>query len=205
MVAAQPQQTKSFRYIDAYPKNAKRTTRSRWRGAQCGSCQQWSLWNDGHIVYPPQWMTVPAHVDMPHAVRELYEEAAAVAFVSRRAGAALARATMEHLLKHLDPNAPKRMNLDGRIARVRKRVTTPTGQLLDLVRVTGNGAVHVDDDPSDIVVIALSDTEGPALLELLLEATNSLVDELITRPKLVSSLWEKLPDATKAKIEPDHS
>jgi hypothetical protein len=66
--------------------------------------------------------------------------------------------------------------------------------MLDVVRVVGNGALHVDEQPGDLVVIAMDDTTGPALVELLLQVANDLVDELITRPKTTHDYWDKLPD-----------
>jgi hypothetical protein len=136
---------------------------------------------------------------MPPSVRELYDEAAAVAPVSRRAGAALARATIERLLKHLDPEAPKRASLEKRIDLIEARVSTTLRELLDIVRITGNGAVHVDDEPEEIVSFALNDKEGAALLELLLDAANQLVDELIARPRNTRTLWDRLPEFVKSK------
>jgi hypothetical protein len=120
---------------------------------------------------------------MPAQVRSLYQEAAAVAAVSRRAGAALARATIELLLKKIDPAAPNNARLDGRIQRIQRSVSTPLTQLLDVVRFTGNKMLHIEDQPAELVVLALDDEEGPQLVEHLLEATNDLVDELITRPR----------------------
>ncbi|MFD5828309.1 DUF4145 domain-containing protein [Lentzea sp. NPDC060358] len=137
---------------------------------------------------------------MPDDVRELYEEARTVAAVSRRAGAALARATVERLIKTLDPDAPKSAMLDKRIERIRPRLTPQTAQLLDVLRVTGNGALHVDDDPGELVVMALDDEEGPALLELLLETANDLVEEMIARPATVGGLWNKLPEGIRNRI-----
>lgn len=196
-----------YEYLQSYvtgegygdPFDSPGVRRSRWRAARCGTCQEWSIWLDEQMVYPRARLGAPAHPDMPEAVRELYAEGAAVAVVSRRAGAALARATVERLLKHLDPTAPTRAKLEERIGRVRGRVSTPLAQLLDVVRVTGNCAVHVDDQPGDLVVMALDDAEGP---ELLLGAVNGLVDELITRPKITDELWEKLPAGVKAKLAP---
>ncbi|MFC6090678.1 hypothetical protein [Saccharothrix lopnurensis] len=110
---------------------------------------------------------------MPAEVRELFEEARAVAGVSRRAGAALARATVERLIRILDPDAPEKAKLDQRIERIKDRLTPQTAQLLDVLRVTDNGALHVDDEPGELGVTALGDEEGPALLELLLETAAS--------------------------------
>lgn len=177
------------------------THRHLWNGARCFSCGKWSVWFDGEMVYPRRSTGTPAHPDMPEPIRELYEEAAAVAAVSRRAGAALARATMERLIKHLDPGAPERAKLEQRIERLRPRVSADLWRMLTVVRVAGNQAVHVEDAPGELVILALDDEEGPAILELLLETVNDLVDELITRPKVKKDLFDTLPEQIRAKSE----
>jgi hypothetical protein len=60
-------------------------------------------------------------------------------------GAALARCTVERLIKAPDPDAPTRANLDARIERIKSQVSVPLGEMLDVLRVTGNGTLHVDD------------------------------------------------------------
>jgi hypothetical protein len=127
------------------------------------------------------------HDDMRAAVRALFDEA-------RRAGAAMARANLEWLIKTLDPDPPTGASLAVRIQRIKPRVSVTLGQLLDIERVNGSGAVHIDDQLGALVVPALDDDErGSELLELLLKTVNGLVDELITRPKTASDLWDKLP------------
>ncbi len=154
------------------------------------------------MIYPRAQLGGPPHPDMPGEVRDLYEEAASVAPVSRRAGAALARATVERLIKLLDPDAPRKADkLDHRIERIRGRVSPPVAEMLDVVRVTGNKALHVEDDPAELVVLALDDKEGPQLLELLLDTANDLVDELITKPKTTSTYWAKLPPGIQAQLQ----
>lgn len=175
-------------------------TASRWKAAKCGSCNQCSIWFDSQMVYPHRHLGAPPHPDMPAQVRSLYQEAAAVAAVSRRAGAALARATIELLLKKIDPAAPNNARLDGRIQRIQRSVSTPLTQLLDVVRFTGNKMLHIEDQPAELVVLALDDEEGPQLVEHLLEATNDLVDELITRPRRANELWDRLPEAVRTNI-----
>jgi hypothetical protein len=153
------------------------------------------------MVFPRDRLGNPPHVQMPEGVRELYEEAAQVAVVSRRAGAALARATVERLLKYLDPEAPKGATLDKRIERVTPRVSTSARTLLEMVRVSGNGAVHADDEPDEIVTIVLSDQEGPSVLEMLLDAANDLVDELIARPAQIEQRRAQLPQHVQDKLQ----
>ncbi len=68
--------------------------------------------------------------------------------------------------------------------------------------MTGNSALHQSaSGASDIVVIVLDDEEGPELLALLLQAANDLVEELITRPRVVAALWQKLPEAVRDRSE----
>jgi hypothetical protein len=83
--------------------SGKVIVRHRWRGAQCHGCNGWSIWLDTRMVYPQRSAGRPAHLDMPEPVRELYAEAAAVAAVSRRAGAALARARSSGCSRSLIP------------------------------------------------------------------------------------------------------
>jgi hypothetical protein len=157
------------------------------------------------MVYPQARLGAAPHPDMPEQVRELYLEAATVASVSRRAGAALARCTVERLIKVLDPDGPPREDLSARIARIKSRVTQPLGEMLDVVRVTGNGALHVDEQPGELVVMALDDKDGPQLLELLLQTANDLVEELVTRPSTTSELWTKLPEGVRNRLQPPGS
>lgn len=172
---------------------------SRWQCAQCQSCEDWSLWFNDAMIYPHARTGPAPHPEMPQSVRLLYQEAAAVAIASLRAGAAMARTVVERLIKEIDNDAPPRANLETRIARLRPRVSTPLAQLLDVVRVTGNGALHSDD--SDIVAFALDDHEGPAAFALLLQAANGLVDELITRPRVTSELWNMLPQTIRDRSQ----
>lgn len=60
----------------------------------------------------------------------------------------MARATVERMIKALDPDAPAGATLAERIQRIKPRVSASRGQILDVVRVTGNGAVHSNDTPS---------------------------------------------------------
>lgn len=52
----------------------------------------------------------------------------------------------------------------------------------------------------ELVVLALDDTEGPPLVEMLLETANDLVDELVTKPKTIAGLRDRLPEPIRAKL-----
>ncbi|MEU4675109.1 DUF4145 domain-containing protein [Amycolatopsis sp. NPDC023774] len=179
------------------------STEHIWRGARCASCNAWSVWRQNTMIYPQRRVGDLPHPDMPEEVKTLYVEATRVAAVSPRAGAAFARVAIERLLKTLDSGAPTKTNLAGYIDRVRPRVSSPLARLLDVVRVTGNQALHVDEQPPELVVLIL-DEDQPDVLETLLETTNDLVDELITRDQRSRELRDKLPDTVKAQIpDPD--
>lgn len=112
---------------DGDPFDERRTSRSTWNAAQCASCHQWSIWRESQMVHPQRQVGAPAHPDMPEGPRILYGEAAAVAAVSRRAGAAMARAALETLIKEIDAEAPRKARLEDRIGRLRGRVSTRWG------------------------------------------------------------------------------
>ncbi|MDI2029855.1 DUF4145 domain-containing protein [Saccharopolyspora sp. TS4A08] len=176
-------------------------SREMWSAATCRQCGKVSIWRESQMIFPLSRVGGPPHEAMPESVREIYEEARAVAAVSRRAGAGLARAALERVMKELDPQAPKKTSLEQRVDRLASKVPSHLTQLLDVVRYTGNGALHPDDEPGELVVLALDDEEGPALLELFLEAVNQLVDELITKPDRANSLFNKLPEGVLRRID----
>jgi hypothetical protein len=139
---------------------------------------------------------------MPSHVRELYEEAAAVAVVSPRAGAAFARVTVERLIKHLDPEAPSGATLEQGIVRIKQQgISTLLGRMLDVVRVAGNDAVHVKDQSNDLMVLVLDNKQSPDFVRLLLQVANDLVDERITKPRVIEELWQKIPEGIRVRID----
>lgn len=192
--------TPTFGFLQRRDTPSDQDDPARWHAAECGSCQQMSIWLDHEMVYPSrQQLGNPPHPDLPPDVRDLYTEAAQVAVPSRRAGAALARAAVEKLLRHLDPDASNSAKLDKRIERIRPKVSATLAKMLEVIRVSGNGAVHVDDEPDDIVVLMLDEDQGPELIEWMLDTINNLADELITWPRQADELFAKLPEKVRAK------
>lgn len=125
--------------------------------------------------------------------------------LSRRAGAALARAALERLLRDLMPEAPKGTRLEGYIASLHTRVSTPLFRLLTPLRHIGNQSLHAGDQVDDLVALYLN-SENDDLVELVFAAINSLVDELITRPRVADELYATLPaevrEAAERQIQP---
>lgn len=174
---------------------------SQWFSAHCQGCDQKTLWRNDRNVFPVTSIAPSPHELMDLEVKILFEEAGRVLPLSRRAGAALVRAALEKQIRLLDPDAPKGTRLDDHIARLSSKVSTPLGELLDVVRHVGNASLHGSEN-DELVIMYLADSEGADdVAELLFDAINNLVDELVARPAAASALWAKLPDGVKETIE----
>lgn len=176
-----------------------------WSASLCFSCKDHSFWLGTSLAYPdPQ--TAPAtgehtpHEDMPEDAAELFREAVAVLPYSRRAAAALCRASMERLVKFLDPDCPKRISLDGRLVRLEGSVSSVTIDLLNVLRHVGNTALHGEQDDDVSATIYVDENDG-TIAEAFFLAINTLVDELITRPRRSAELYGNLPESVRAAYE----
>ena len=102
----------------------------------CSRCESATFWLHEKIIYPTARMGPPANSDLPDNVKEMYEEASAIAGLSARAACALLRVAIEMLLKdlgHLKENSNINDSIGELVgAGVDKRVQ----QALDVVRVT---------------------------------------------------------------------
>lgn len=105
----------------------------QWWASRCYSCKRSSVWRGGRLLYPRVSTAPVAHADMPAEAQELYDEAREVFAVSPRAGAALARATLERLLRQLDPEAGN-IDLAARIERIVPKVSSSLAQMLTVIR-----------------------------------------------------------------------
>lgn len=173
---------------------------STWAQSECTGCKKPTTWRLNRVVYPTASPAPFPHPDMPDSVLPLYREARSVVNYSRRGAAALARATMELLLRELDPDAPKKARLDDRIARIEDKVSSGLGELLTFIRHVGNQSLHVTGAPDDAVVLVLnSDDSEP--VEAIFEAINELVDELKTKPARNARLAGLVPASVRDDVE----
>lgn len=164
-----------------------------WAMAECGRCREFSTWRGGRLIYPAGSSLAPQPAeDMPEDAKNLYREASEVIGISRRAGAALARATLERLLRELDPVDGK-PDLAKRIKHVLPRVSSSLGEMLTIIRHAGNKSLHVDGAPDDVMVLVL-DPEEEEIVGLIFAAINELVDELVTKPARVRKYFEDVPE-----------
>ena len=154
----------------------------------CAHCEAPTLWAAGNIIYPPQRTAPPANSDLPDDVKAVYDEAAAIANQSPRAGCALLRFAIELLLKELGETG----SINDCIKNlVKKGLDVRVQKSLDTVRVTGNNAVHPGE-------IAFDDTTN---VELLFQLINIIANVLITQPKQIQEAYDNLPEKDKNAIK----
>jgi hypothetical protein len=142
------------------------------------------------MIVPSLSPVETAHPDLPEACKHEYEEARDIIGRSPRAAAALVRLALQKLMPVL---GEKGENINTDIgALVSKGLPPEIQQALDYCRVVGNNAVHPGE-------IDLNDT--PEIAHNLFSMINFIVDDRISRPKRVASLYGKLPDGARTAIK----
>lgn len=156
----------------------------------CSYCKNYAIWVSGKLIYPHIATVPPPVEDMPEEVKQEYLEARNIVNSSPRSAAALLRLALQKLMMHL---GEKGKNLNEDIASlVRKGLPEKIQKALDAVRVIGNNAVH----PGEIDLKDDVETAG-TLFELL----NIIVEVMITQPKKVDQIYDKIPQGAKKAIE----
>lgn len=156
----------------------------------CTHCKKYALWIGSKMIYPHISGAPLPNPDMPSDVRSDYEEATQVLQASPRAAAALLRLAIQKLSVHL--GQPGKNINDDIAALVKQGLKVQIQQALDVVRVIGNNAVH----PGELDIKDDRDTCAS-----LFTLVNMIVDDRITQPKAVASLFDRLPQGAKAQIE----
>ena len=162
-----------------------------WSGiftSWCLHCKQAALWKETKIVYPLIGSFPPPHENLPEDIKEIYNEAGSIANTSPRAACALFRVAIEMLLNHIG----KEGNINDNIKKLVKEGLHPKFQkILDILRVTGNNAVHPGviefDEKTPIVSFY--------------EWINMVTYILITQPAEIDSIYDNLPEKDKKAIE----
>ncbi len=159
------------------------------RVATCAHCHNFSLWHIEHMVYPDRGNASPPNPDMPAAVKKYYEEAVTIAAKSPRAAAGLLRLAVQVLCKELGETG---QNINDDIGSlVTKGLPVMVQQSLDVVRVTGNHAVH----PGQI------DTDNDQVVGTLFSLLNLIVEYMVSLPNRVDSLYGALPPGALEQIQ----
>jgi len=148
---------------------------------ECIHCGNNTLWVENKMYFPDSGNVPFPNSEMPQSVKEIYSEASSVYSKSPRGAAALLRLGIQILCKELGESGK---NINNDISElVKKGLPEIVQQSLDIVRVTGNDAVHpgqIDTDDSEVVV-------------QLFNLTNVIVEYMIALPKKVSGIYGSLP------------
>lgn len=164
---------------------------------KCDHCEQNSVWlrygegeQDGRLIYPHLLSVPHGHEAMPKECLADFDEAREICDRSPRGAAALLRLCLQKLLVHLG-GAGEHIDTD-----IKKLVATGLDshvqQALDVIRVTGNNAVHplemnLEDDHDSVLV--------------LFEMINFIVEERISRPLKTQDRFANLPEKARLAIE----
>ena len=151
------------------------------RVGNCHNCNKSTIWVDDYMYYPDNGAAQFPNIEMPEEVLKLYYEAASIHAKSPRGAAALLRLAIQVLCKELGEDGKNINNDIGNL--VQKGLPEIVQQSLDIVRVTGNDAVH----PGQI------DTDNPETVSQLFDLVNIIVEYMIALPKRVSGIYKNLP------------
>lgn len=193
----------TFQWSDVTATFPKEQTKIEYKAAQCVRCQKWTMWTYeikdrnsfggiwvGSLVCPLKLTSPLPHKDLPASCKSEYDEARHVLPFSPRASAALLRLCIEKICKELGASGK---DLNGNVGELVKKGLDPRIQkALDVVRVTGNNAVHPG-------TMDLADDNE--LVNKLFKLVNLIVEEMITKPNEIDSLYEALPGSARQAIE----
>lgn len=158
--------------------------------SHCTHCNEKCYWYDGRMIVPSEAPVPPPHVDMPASCIGEYNEARDIVARSPRAAAALLRLALQKLMIEL---GEKGKNINDDIgALVKKGLPIEVQQALDYCRVIGNNGVH----PGEIEL-----TDNPEISHSLFEMLNFIVEDRISRPKKVASLYNILPQGALSAVK----
>lgn len=158
--------------------------------SKCYECSKIGIWIVDSLIYPSEGHAPIANPDMPDLVRNDYEEASKIVFLSPRGASALLRLAVQNLCIEL---GQKGKNLDNDIqALVDAGLDKKVQMSLDYVRVIGNNCVHPGR-------LDLKDDRDTALT--LFKLLNIIVEKTITDEKQIEELYSSLPEEKLKAIE----
>ena len=159
------------------------------RVSKCEHCGEICLWYFDKLVYPNRGNAPLPNPDMPIEVKKEYDEAALILTNSPRGAAALLRLAIQKLCIYLGGTGENAN--DDIAALVKKGLPVTVQQALDIVRVTGNNAVHPGQINTDDVEIVVN----------LFPLVNIIVVYMISIPNKINGLYSNLPESAKSAIE----
>jgi hypothetical protein len=158
--------------------------------SKCYNCGKVAVWVHKSLLFPKKKLGISPNQDLPDDIIHDFNEARAIMSESPRGAAALLRLCVQKLCIHL---GKKGKDLNDDIASLVSQGLNPLVQKsLDIVRVIGNEAVHPG-------VLDLNDDQDIA--NKLLMLINSIAEQMISHPKNVEGLYNKLPEEKRQAIE----
>lgn len=158
--------------------------------SRCFNCEKIAVWVHRNMVFPNKVEGPSPNIDLPEDILRDFNEARSILSPSPRGAAALLRLAVQKLCAHL---GEKGKNIDDDIASLVKKGLDPlVQQSLDVVRVIGNEAVHPG-------TVDLRDDQSTALR--LFDLVNLIAQQMISQPKSVRQMYEKLPEAKRKAIQ----
>lgn len=156
----------------------------------CSHCDQYSVWQEGKMIYPDFKGIEPPNEDLAKGIRDDYLEATSIFQKSPRGAAALLRLAIQKLCIQLGEKG-KDLNADiGNL--VKNGLPLKVQQSLDSLRVIGNEAVH----PGQLDLKDDRDTAGS-----LFKVVNFIAEKMISEPKEIDALYNKIPEGKIKQIE----
>lgn len=160
-----------------------------WKISQCDHCKNLVVWFGNKMIHPKHLSIQMPNEDLSEDIKKDYLEAAKITNDSPRSSAALLRLALQKLCKQL---GEKGKNINDDIKNLVKKGLNPQIQKsLDILRITGNNAVH----PGEINV-----DENLELVLKLFDLINFIAEKMITEPKEIDSFYNELPESSKEEI-----
>ncbi|MCY3742323.1 MAG: DUF4145 domain-containing protein [Candidatus Poribacteria bacterium] len=154
----------------------------------CSACDSTTFWVKNQIIYPQLRAAPHPNSDLPDDITEIYEQAAAIAHQSSIAACALLRLAAEKLIQHLGGKGTLNESIGNM---VKKGLSPQIQQSLDILRITGNNAIH-----AGLIIF-----EDKTNVQHLFHIINTIAHVLITQPKETESLYNQLPENSKEEIK----
>jgi len=176
--------------IEYYESGSRNLARAGSKVCRCEHCKKFSIWHEWKMIYPEFSGVEPPNPDLSTDIQRDYQEAASILQKSSRGAAALLRLAIQKLMIQLGEKG-KDLNTD--IANlVKKGLPIKLQQSLDALRVIGNEAVHPGE-------LDLRDDQATA--EQLFKLVNFIAEKMITEPKEIEAIYEKIPESKKQQIK----
>lgn len=160
------------------------------RLSRCYACKGVGVWVGAQLVWPRYEGSHKPHSALEGDVLSDFMEANEIASRSPRGAAALLRVAVERLCRQITKSDATLDEMIGEL--VRRGLDEEIQQALDVVRISGNDAVHARE---------LVDSDNTVTTEQLFWLVNQIAEEMIARPARIKDLFGKMPETKRKQIQ----